>query len=97
MADRDVPGEPAEDIFVEDRAEQAHLLVRPDRAAVGDGDAGGLLAAVLQCVKREVREARYVAPGREDPRYPAHLLLLGPKRAILSGGATPRAGRGPRC
>ena len=88
VADRDVAAELAEDIFVEDGAEQAHLLVRADRSAVGCGDARGLLSAVLERIQREEREAGCVASRREDPRYPAHpasIIADGPgETALLS-------------
>ena len=50
VPDRDMPAQLAEDVFVEDRAEQPHLFVRADRAAVGCGDARRFLSAVLQRV-----------------------------------------------
>ena len=80
----DVAAELAEDLFVEDGAKQAHLFVRADRAAVGGGDARRLLAAVLQRVEREVREASCVATRSKDPRYPAHVL-----RVFYSAGGLP--------
>ena len=74
VADRDVAAQLAEDVFVEDRAEQAHLFVRADRSAVGGGDAGGFLAAMLQRVERKEREAGCVASGAKTPVIP-HILL----------------------
>ena len=55
MPDCDVAAQLAEYVFVEDGAQQAHLLVRADRAPVGCGDSRGLLAAMLQGVERKKR------------------------------------------
>src|SRR5579871_6408619 len=76
MPHGNVAAEPAEDLLVENGAQQAHLFVRTDRAAVGGGDAGRLLAAVLEGVQREEREPGRVASRRKNPRYPAHVLRV---------------------
>src|SRR5579871_1743443 len=90
---RDVAAEPPQDIFVEDGAKQPHLLMRADRAPVRGGDAGRLLAAMLQRVKRKERESSGVASRCEDPGYPAHRITIipdtGPARRVrLVAGAS---------
>jgi hypothetical protein len=50
MADRYMAAELPENVFVEDGAEKPHLFVRADRSAIGSGDSGGFLSAVLQRV-----------------------------------------------
>ncbi len=60
MPDGDIAVQLPEDLLVEDAREQAHLPVADDRAAVGDGDPGGLLAAVLQGVQAEVSNAGHI-------------------------------------
>ena len=76
VADCDVAAEPAENLFVEDGAEQTHLLVRSDRPAVSRRDTGRLLSAMLQRIQRKEREAGCIASGCEDSGYPAHLTPL---------------------
>ena len=61
-------------------------------AAVGGGDSGGLLAAVLQGVQREVRQPGDVVPGRveaEDPALVARPVTLvgGHARRLAAGVA----------
>ena len=81
------PRSDVEVALVEDLRDQAHVLVDQDLLAVADGDAGRLLAAVLQGVEAEVGElgdlGRVVAgavtgPDAEDP--------AGVLRAPLSRG-----------
>ncbi len=60
VADGEVAGETGEDGVGEDFADEAHALEVGDGvgfAAVGDGNAGGLLAAVLEGVEAPVGEA----------------------------------------
>ena len=56
MADRDVALHRAQRLLVEDLADQPEILEHQHLGAVGDGDACGFLAAVLQCVKAVVSE-----------------------------------------
>ena len=53
-------------LLVEDLRDEAHVFDHGDLAVVGHGDAGALLAAMLQCVEAEVGEARYVLSRRDD-------------------------------
>ncbi|GAC1571796.1 MAG: hypothetical protein NVS3B7_02170 [Candidatus Elarobacter sp.] len=56
MADRDVAAETAEDLLVEDAGDQPHLAMAVDAHPVADGEAGALLAAVLERVQPEIRK-----------------------------------------
>ena len=47
MADRDVALHRGQRLLVEDLADQPEILEHQHLRTVGDGDAGGLLAAVL--------------------------------------------------
>ena len=68
VADRQVAGQRAQVVLLEDLGDEPERALRDDVAAVvGGGDAGRLLAAVLERVEREVREARDVVTGRVDP------------------------------
>ena len=58
--------EPCEHLLVEHLRDQAHVLDDRDLALVGHGDAGALLAAMLQGVEAEEGEARHVVLRRED-------------------------------
>ena len=58
--------------LVEDLADQAEVAARDDvAAAVGGGDPGRLLAAVLERVEREERQARNRVSGGVDPENAA--------------------------
>src|SRR5262249_27024552 len=79
-------------LLVEDLSHEAHVAQRRQAAAVRDGDAGRLLAAVLQCEQAEVRQAGDVALGRADAEEPAHQPTvpircspLVPSRSMFSG------------
>src|SRR5258708_12161026 len=69
MPDRDVPVQGTQHTLVEHLGHQAHVLVDDDPRAVADGDAGRLLAAVLQCVETVVGELGDVLAGGPDPEY----------------------------
>ncbi len=57
MPDRQLAGERAQVVLVEDLADEPELTARDDlTAAVGGRDPGRLLATVLQRVEREVGE-----------------------------------------
>ena len=71
MADRDLAGQCLQDL-AEDLGHEPHLAQRRDPAAVGDGDAGRLLAPVLQGEEAEVGEPRDVARLGTDTEHTAH-------------------------
>ena len=66
MADGVLAAQALEHLLVEDLAHEAEILDDRDLAVVAHGDAGALLAAMLQGVEAEEREARDVAPRRMD-------------------------------
>ncbi len=72
MADRDVALEGGEVRLVEDLRDEAHVLVDKDFLAVADRDAGRFLAAMLECVEREVGEV-------------SHLFTRGPHAEYATG------------
>jgi hypothetical protein len=55
-----------EHLLVEDLADEAQILDDRDLAVVGHGDAGALLATVLQGVEAEERQPCDVTPRRMD-------------------------------
>src|SRR5262249_59723222 len=57
VADGGAPREPRQPRLVEDVRDVAHLALHTDVRTVEGGDAGRLLAAVLQGVEAEVRDA----------------------------------------
>src|SRR5712691_12678255 len=63
VADGDLPSQAAQLLLVEDLRHKAHVAQRREPPVVGDRDACGLLAAVLQSEETEVRDARDVAVG----------------------------------
>ena len=75
VADGEVAAQRRQRLLVEDLADQAEVLEHDHAAAVGHGDAGRLLAAVLQRVEAVVGELRDVLAGRPDPEHAA--LLAG--------------------
>ncbi len=84
-----VPRQAGEGLLVEDLGDEAHLLDDGDLAVVGDGDAGALLAAVLQGVEAEVGEARDVVPRREDAEDAAAVAEM----IVVHGGIQAQASR----
>ena len=67
MADRKIPFQRAELVLVEHLGDQALVANRHDPAATRrGGDPGGLLAAMLKRVEREVREIGDVVSRRKD-------------------------------
>ena len=66
MADRHLALQRAQLLLVEDLVDEALVAHGHDAAACDDGDAGGLLPAVLERVEREVRQAGDVVAGRVD-------------------------------
>ena len=101
MADRQLAAERAQVVLLEDLADEAERALGDDVAvAVGGGDAGRLLAAVLERVEREVGEARDVVAGRvypEDPALVARAFTivegLGCRHRRASHGRQQRLGR----
>ena len=73
MADRHVPLQRAQLLLVEHLVDEPLVAHRHDVAALGDGDARRLLAAVLERVEREVGEPRDLALGRD---YAEHAALV---------------------
>ena len=84
-----VPVSAGEHLLVEDLRDEAHVFDDRDLAFVGHGDAGALLAAVLQGVEAEEGEAGDVAAGGDDAEDPTGVV-----KAIALHGAPRRAGRG---
>lgn len=74
MPDSDVSLQPFEDRLRENLGDQTHVLVDDHAFAVARGDAGGLLATMLQCIQAEVRKfADFFAWG-PDTKYAASVL-----------------------
>ena len=72
VADRELAGERAQVVLGEHLADEPELAARDDvPAAVGRGDARGLLAAVLERVQREVRQTRHLVTGRVQSEHSA--------------------------
>jgi hypothetical protein len=92
VADREVPAQRRQRLLVEDLADQPEVLEHHDLAAVADGHAGGLLAAVLQREEPEVGELRDLLAGRPDTEDAA--LLLG---ALVDVRGFGRRSVGSRC
>ena len=67
---------------VEHLGDQAHILVNEDRAPVGDGDSGGLLAAMLERVEPVVGELGDRLARREYAEHAAFVLRLLPGEEI---------------
>ena len=76
MPDGDVALHGRQRLLVEDLADQAEILEHQHLRAVGDGDARGLLAAVLQGIEAVVGELRHFLAGRPDPEYAAFFFRL---------------------
>ena len=92
VADGDVADEAGERRLVEDLGDQAHVLVDEDLAAVADGDAGRLLATVLERVQAEVRELGDVLARGPDAEHAAGVLrslVLGVERQGQPSVAAP--------
>ncbi len=93
VPDRGVPGQAVEGGLVEDRAHQAEVALDGHPAVVAGGDAGALLAAVLQRVQRVVGQPGDVPAGRRGDAEDAALLLGGVvvDRAHASASGRPRS------
>ena len=93
MADGEVAGERAQRLLVEDLRDEAQVALGHDVPAdVGGRDAGRLLAAVLQCEEREVRESGDVVVGTVDPEDAT--LVARAVAVVQSGVAHLREGSG---
>ncbi|NKZ68474.1 hypothetical protein GTG23_30825 [Rhodococcus hoagii] len=79
VADGDVPRHGAQGLLVEHLADQTEVLEHQHLRAVGDGDTGGLLAAVLEGVEPVVRQLGNVLarrPDTEDAALFARFVLV---------------------
>ena len=74
VADRDLTLEPAQVLLVEDLGDEAHVAQDGETPVVGDGDACGLLPAMLEREEPEERNARDVAVRRANAEDTAHLV-----------------------
>jgi len=72
VPDRDFAREGGELLLVEHLRDEPHVADGRHAPALGDGDARGLLAAVLEGEEAEVREPRDVPVGRVDAEDAAH-------------------------
>ena len=72
VADRDLAVQAAQLLLGEDLRDEAQVAEDGQPAVVGDGDAGGFLAAVLEREEAEVADARDVTVGGADAEDPAH-------------------------
>ena len=74
MADGDVAAQGGQGLLVEHLGHQSEVLEHDDLAAVGDGDTGRFLAAVLQRVEAVVGQFGDFLAGRPDAEDAALLL-----------------------
>ena len=88
VPDRDLTRERLELLLVEDLRDEPHVAEHGQATRLGDGDAGRLLAAMLQREEREVRQPRHIAVGRADTEHAAHQWLTLPDGSeVGEGGA----------
>src|SRR5439155_24853307 len=73
VADRGVTRQVAEVVLLEDLRDEAHAAMQVDAESVGRGDAGALLAAVLEGIDAVEGDAGYIFTGRVDAEYAALL------------------------
>jgi hypothetical protein len=71
VADGDVARHGAQRLLVEHLADQAEVLEDQHLGSIGDGDAGGFLAAMLQRVQAVIGEFGDVLARGPDPEYTA--------------------------
>ena len=93
VADGDVAGEVGQGLVVEDLGDQAEVLIDEDLGAVGGGDAGRLLAAVLEGVEAEVGQAGDLLAGRPHAEDAALLSRRGLELVGVVVGQGGQAGR----
>ena len=72
MADRDLAVQAAQLLLGEDLCDEAQVAEDGQPAVVGDGDARGLLAAVLEREEAEIADTRDIAVGGADAEDAAH-------------------------
>ena len=89
-----VTGEIGQGLVVEDLGDQAEVLVDEDLGAVGGGDAGRLLAAVLEGVQAEVAQAGDVLTGGPHTEDAALLSRRGLELVGVVIGQSSQAGNG---
>ncbi len=70
-----LPGQRLQDRLLEHLGDEPHVLVDDEPGAVGDGDAGGLLPAMLQGEESEEGETGDIHLGSVDGEHPA--LVVG--------------------
>src|SRR5450759_3815352 len=92
VADGVLAAQALEHLLVEDLADETQIPDDRDLAVVGHGDAGALLAAVLQGVEAEKRQARDVAPRRMDAEDATAVM-----ESIVVHGARPVDRQASRC
>ena len=73
------PGQRAQDVFVEDLADEAHAFVGAQVDAVRGGDARAFLAAMLQRVQPVIRQFR----GIRVPVNPKQATIMPWPRAVF--------------
>ena len=61
-----VAGERLDGGLIENLCDESHALVQFDALAVGNGDSGALLSAMLQCEQAEKRDAGHFLARSED-------------------------------
>ena len=96
VADRHPAGQRRQLRLVEHLVDEAHVLHRHHPAAVGDGDARALLAAVLQRVEAEVGEPCDVAVGGADRVVDAEDAAHQAPTALRDAGVVQRGRLGQR-
>ena len=83
VADGVRAGEAGEHLLVEDLRDEAHVLDDRDLAFVGHGDAGALLAAMLQGVEPEEGEPGDVAARRVDAKDAAAVVKAVARHGLI--------------
>ena len=92
VPDGDVALHRGQRLLVEDLADQTEILEHQHLRSVGDGDARGLLAAMLQGVEAEVGQLGDLFPGGPDSEYTAFFagrILVGHWQLCGHGAAAP--------
>jgi hypothetical protein len=77
VADRDVTLEGLQNLLVEDLTDQPEVLEDHDLLTVGNGDAGRLLATVLQRVQPVIGQLGDFLTRRPDPENAAFFARFG--------------------
>ena len=101
VADGGMPGQRGESVGREDVGDIPHVLGDDDAMAVGGGDAGALLPAMLHGVEAEVRQVGGFGVAREAEdraflvEFVEHRLIRHPEHREIRGWAGPVAGHAP--